>query len=164
MILCNINKSEIPTLSARKGCEVRDVQLNDLKTDGVNLVSYGLKEGDQFEFPDTIEDVKLKLRQVSVQRDTWEVLILGLKNGKPAWLSAANLHRWDYQTNPVHPVARELRYCNSLSERIEQCLGRTIIAEEDVTYNEAIFEDGIRTKKFRPRTISKLSFLDTISR
>ena len=60
MILCNINKSEIPTLSARKGCEVKDVQLNDLRTDGVNLVSYGLKEGDQFEFPDTIEDVKLK--------------------------------------------------------------------------------------------------------
>lgn len=162
MIITNI--SDIPTIATRKGTEVKDISLEQLgsKTDNRNnnvFVSYSLKIGDVFEFPDTVNDIMLKARQISNEGDRYEYLILGYKNGNPAWLSLANLHRWDHMARPVHPVATELFNCNDDAERILKCLGRKITAEEDITYKQAVFENNIRTNKTTERTVAKLVFL-----
>lgn len=158
MILANVNKADIPVVPVRNGLTINSVGLEALKSSGVGLVSYGLKEGDTFEFPTTAADLQITQRQVRANSSAYEYLVLGLKNGKPAWLSVSNLRRWDHKMQPVHPVAEALRTAEDDSVRLEMCLGKTIKAEEDVTYQEAVFENGVRTDGTRPRTVSKLVF------
>ncbi len=158
MKLSNIKATDIPVVPVRNGLTISLVGIETLKESGVGLVSYGLKTGDVFEFPTAMEDVQITQRQVRPNSTSYEYLILGLKNGKPAWLSVANLRRWDHKMSPVHPVAEALRTAENDMVRIEMCLGKSIKAEEDVTYQEAVFENGVRTDATKGRTIAKLVF------
>lgn len=145
-----------PMIQLRNGQTATEIQLNNLREKGLGLVSYGLRNGDTFEFPSTIEDVKLMERTVNERAS--EVLILGLKNGEPAWFSIGNLRRRDYQMKPVHPVAELLHTAENDEQRIKQCLGKTIIASGDVEYEEYVFDNGVRTNDRRKRTTAKLLF------
>lgn len=158
MKLNAISAGEMPVVPVRKGLTVKEGGIEALKGKGVGLVSFGLAVGDTFEFPDTVEDVKTISRQVRANSEAVEVLVLGLKNGKPAWLSTGNLRRRDHKMVPVHPVAESLDRLEDDAARIEACLGKTITATEDVTFQEAIFEDGMRTEDTRARTVAKLIF------
>ena len=158
MKLNQIPAEAMPVVPVRSGLSIKEGGIEALKGKGVGLVTYGLSVGDTFEFPDTIEDVKTITRQVRANSDAVEVLILGIKNGKPAYLSASNLRRYDHQMQPVHPVAEALRSCEDDAVRIEACLGKKITANEEITYNEAIFENGMRTDGTRERKVAKLIF------
>lgn len=158
MKIIQIPAAEVPVVPVRNGLSIKDGGIEALKGKGVGLVTYGLNVGDVFEFPDTVDDVKTVSRQVRANSDAVEVLILGLKNGKPAWLSVSNLRRYDHKMVPVHPVAETLRTCEDDAVRIEMCLGKKITATEEVTFQEAIFENGTRTDGTRPRTVAKLIF------
>ena len=149
----------MPVVPVRNGLTIKEGGIEALKGKGVGLVTYGLNVGDVFEFPDTVDDIKTVTRQVRANSDAVEVLILGLKNGKPAYLSASNLRRYDHKMVPVHPVAEALRTCEDDAVRIEACLGKKITAKEEVTFQEAIFENGTRTDGTRPRTVAKLVFV-----
>ena len=158
MKLNQIPEGEMPVVPVRKGLTIEEGGIEALKGKGVGLVTYGLSVGDVFEFPDTLDDVKTISRQVRANSDAKEVLILGIKNGKPAYLSVSNLRRYDHKMVPVHPVAETLRSCEDDAVRIEMCLGKKITAKEEVTFQEAIFENGTRTVGTRPRTVAKLIF------
>lgn len=158
MKLSQIKAEEMPVVPVRNGMAVKEGGVEALKGKGAGLVTYGLNKGDVFEFPDTLEDVKTITRQVRPNSNAVEVLILGLKNGKPAYLSAGNLRRYNHKMEPVHPVAETLHTCEDDAVRIEACLGKKITATEDVTYDEAIFENGMRTDGTRKRTVAKLIF------
>lgn len=158
MKLNQIPAEAMPVVPVRSGLSIKEGGIEALKGKGVGLVTYGLSVGDTFEFPDTIEDVKTITRQVRANSDAVEVLILGIKNGKPAYLSASNLRRYDHKMQPVHPVAEALRSCEDDAVRIEACLGKKITANEEITYNEAIFENGMRTDGTRERKVAKLIF------
>ena len=159
MKLNQIPEGEMPVVPVRNGLTIKEGGIEALKGKGVGLVTYGLNVGDVFEFPDTVGDIKTVTRQVRPNSDAVEVLILGLKNGKPAYLSASNLRRYDHKMVPVHPVAEALRTCEDDAVRIEACLGKKITAKEEVTFQEAIFENGTRTDGTRPRTVAKLVFV-----
>lgn len=158
MKLNQIPAEAMPVVPVRSGLSIKEGGIEALKGKGVGLVTYGLSVGDTFEFPDTIEDVKTITRQVRANSDAVEVLILGIKNGKPTYLSASNLRRYDHKMQPVHPVAEALRSCEDDAVRIEACLGKKITANEEITYNEAIFENGMRTDGTRERKVAKLIF------
>lgn len=158
MKIAQIKAEDLPVVPQRSGLEVKDVELSALKETGVGLVSYGLKKGDRFEFPDSVDDCKIVARQVRKNSTSYEMLILGLKNGKPAYFSLANLRRRDADMKPVHPVADALASMENDEVRVEACLGRVIVAGDDVTYQERVFQDGVRTEDTRPRTTAKLEF------
>lgn len=158
MNLSQISREDMPVVVARNGLKVVEGGIEALKGKGQGLISYGLNVGDVFEFPDTLEDVKTITRQVRANSAAVEVLILGLKNGKPAYLSSGNLRRRDHKMVPVHPVAEALKDAEDDAVRIEMCLGKKITATEEVEFEEAIFENGVRTDGTRTRKVAKLVF------
>lgn len=160
MNMTNIKTEDIPVVPVRAGLTVTKGDLNALKGKGQGLISYSLKVGDVFEFPDTVDQVQTITRQIRPNSSAVEVLILGMKNGKPAWFSVGNLRRRDYKMVPVHPVAETLKDAEDDAVRVEMCLGKKITANEEVTYNEAIFENGVRTDGTHERTVAKLVFVD----
>ena len=159
MKIDQIKVTDIPTVPTRNGLIVRNVDLNALKDTGLGLVSYGLSKGDHFEFPSSAEDCKIVARQVRKDSSIYEMLVLGLKNGCPAYFSISNLRRRDYKMRPVHPVAESLASMDNDQDRLTACFGRSIIAGEDVRYLEAVFVNGTRTNETRERITAKLEFV-----
>lgn len=160
MKLDQISKDDMPIVPVRQNLTVKETNMDALKGKGLGLVTYGLNVGEIFEFPDSVKDVKIIERQVRPNSSSVETLILGLKNGKPAYLSVANLRRRDHKARPVHPVAEALNTAEDDYVRVEMCLGRKIRANEEVTFDEAVFDNGVRTDATKPRTVAKLIFVE----
>lgn len=160
MKLDQISKDDMPIVPVRQNLTVKETNMDALKGKGLGLITYGLNEGEIFEFPDSVKDVKIIERQVRPNSSSVETLILGLKNGKPAYLSVANLRRRDHKARPVHPVAEALNTAEDDYVRVEMCLGRKIRATEEVTFDEAVFDNGVRTDATKPRTVAKLIFVE----
>lgn len=160
MKLDQISKDDMPVVPVRQNLTVKETNMDALKGKGLGLVTYGLNVGEIFEFPDSVKDVKIIERQVRPNSSSVETLILGLKNGKPAYLSVANLRRRDHKARPVHPVAEALNTAEDDYVRVEMCLGRKIRATEEVTFDEAVFDNGVRTDATKPRTVAKLIFVE----
>lgn len=158
MVISNIQ--EFPAIPTRQGMTVEEIPIKELKNSGTGLISYGIKIGDIVEFPSSMEDVYIKARQVRKGSDSKEYLLAVYKNDKPAWFSVANLRRWDASMKAVHPVAEALRNMEDDTERIKHMLGKKITATKDVTYQEAIFVDGMRTDETKPRTVACIIFAD----
>lgn len=158
MVLSSINHADIPVVPVRSGLTCVEVTIDALNNVGTPMVTYGLNVGDRFEFPATKDDLKVIQRQVRPNSTAYEYLVLGLKNGKPAWLSLSNLRRRNHKNTPVHPLAEALHGAESDAIRLEMCLGKTITSTENITYDEAIFENGVRTDGTKPRTVAKLMF------
>lgn len=152
-----VNQANVPVIPVRGSQKVEMVAVSDLAKTGQGLVTFGLNVGDTFEFPDSEEDAQIAARTI---RDgaTPEMLVLGLKNGKEAWLSIGNLRRRDHKMVPVHPVAEALKDAENDQARLAMCYGKKITAQESVTFEEAIFENNVRTDGTRPRTVAKLIF------
>lgn len=160
MKLDQISKDDMPIVPVRKDTIVRETNIDALKGKGLGLITYGLNVNDTFEFPEKIEDVKIVERQVRPNSSAYEMLILGLKNGRPAYFSVGNLRKRDHKFRPVHPVAEALDKCEDDYVRVEMCLGKRISANETVTFDEAVFDDGVRTDATKPRTVAKLIFVE----
>lgn len=158
MVLTEINSADIPVVPVRTGLTCVEVTIDALTNVGTPMVTYGLNINDRFEFPATKADLKVIQRQVRPNSTAYEYLVLGLKNGKPAWLSLSNLRRRDHKNQPVHPLAEALHGAESDAVRLEMCLGKTITSTENIEYQEAIFENGVRTDGTKPRTVAKLMF------
>lgn len=155
MVISNIE--DFPMIPTRSGLTCEEVELSVLKNSGTGLVSYGCKIGDIIEFPDNMENVRVMSRQVRKGSDARELLIAVYKNDKPAWFSVANLRRWDVDMKGVHQVAQDLRNCENDMIRIEACLGKKITATDEVTFQEAVFTDGMRVEgESKPRTVTNL--------
>lgn len=158
MVLTEINSADIPVVPVRTGLTCVEVTIDALTNVGTPMVTYGLNVNDRFEFPATKADLKVIQRQVRPNSTAYEYLVLGLKNGKPAWLSLSNLRRRDHKNQPVHPLAEALHGAESDAVRLEMCLGKTITSTENIEYQEAVFENGMRTDGTKPRTVAKLMF------
>ncbi len=158
MKLNQISKDEMPVIAVRKDQIVKESNMEALKGKGQGLVTYGISVNDTFEFPEKIEDVKIVERQVRPNSSAYEMLILGLKNGRPAYFSVGNLRKRDHKFRPVHPVAEALDKCEDDYVRVEMCLGKTITATEEVTFDAAVYDNGTRTNETVPRTTAKLVF------
>lgn len=158
MVLTEINSADIPVVPVRTGLTCVEVTIDALTNVGTPMVTYGLNINDRFEFPATKADLKVIQRQVRPNSTAYEYLVLGLKNGKPAWLSLSNLRRRDHKNQPVHPLAEALHGAESDAVRLEMCLGKTITSTENIEYQEAVFENGVRTDGTKPRTVAKLMF------
>lgn len=156
------SNEQLPTIPTRQGLGIKESTLDSMESKGTNGGAYPVNVGDVVEFPDTVDDVRIVEREVRAgvngQPAPTEALLLVRKNNKLSYLSISNLRRRDSKMQPVHPVAQELHACENDKERIIKCLGRTITATESVTYNEAIFDNGVRTDKTRERTVAKLIF------
>lgn len=149
---------ELPTIPTTGDIKVENVSLEDLMMSGQMRVTHGLNVGDTFEFPDTIEECNVVSREVRPGGPK-EYLLLGFKNGKPAYLSLSNLRRRDCHHKPVHPVSEVLAPMSDDKARVLACLGKTITATETVTFDEAVFTpDGERTADSKPRTTAKIIF------
>lgn len=159
MKLKEVKQTAIPTVTANGNLPVKEVTIDALENTGVGLTTYGLNAGDIFEFPSSEEDMKFMERTVR-EGVRGEILILGLKNGRPAWFSIANLRRRNYKMEPVYQVAAALNGCDNDAARIRRCLGKKIVAEEMVTYQEYKFVGGVRTDELRDRTVASLRFMD----
>ena len=155
MIISNIE--DFPVIPVRSGMTCEEVELTALQNTGVGLISYGCKVGDVIEFPDNKENVRIMARQVRPNNDAREMLIAVYKNGNPAWFSVANLRRWDVEMKGVHQVAKDLRDCENDMIRIESCLGKKITAKDEVTFQQAVFKDGMRQEgETESRTVANL--------
>lgn len=155
MIISDIK--DFPMIPVRANLKIEEVTLDALKSTGMGLVSYGCKVGDVIEFPDNKESVRLMARQVRPNNDAREMLIAVYKNGNPAWFSVANLRRWDVEMKGVHQVAKDLRDCENDMIRIESCLGKKITAKDEVTFQQAVFKDGMRQEgETESRTVANL--------
>lgn len=152
-----INQANVPVIPVRGNQKVEMVAVNALANTGQGLVTFGLNVGETFEFPDSEADAQVAARTIR-EGATPEMLVLGLKNGKEAWLSIGNLRRRDHKMRPVHPVAEALNDAENDYARLQACFGKKITAMETVTFEEAIFENGTRTDGTRPRTVAKLVF------
>lgn len=158
----NVNLKDYPVIPVRNGMPApQQVALSALQNTGVGLISYGLEDGDTFVFPATAEDVIIMERPVRANSSAREYLVNGMKNGKNAWLSIANLRRWDSSMKAVHPVAETLRNCENDSVRVEMCIGKTIVGKGKVTFQQAIFKDGVRIDgETESRTVTNLEFAE----
>lgn len=161
MIISNIK--DFPVIPVRSGMSCEEVELTALQNTGTSgsLISYGCKVGDVIEFPDNKESIRIMARQVREGSDAREMLIAVYKNGNPAWFSVANLRRWDIKMNGVHQVAKDLRDCENDMIRIETCLGKQITANDEVTFQEAVFKNGVRVEgDSKARTVSNLIWVN----
>lgn len=149
---------KVPAIPVRNGLTCGEISLDKLEESGLGLVTFGLNNGDVFEFPDTIDDIKIAERQVRAGSTAMERMILGLKNGKPAWLSIANLRRWDADMKPVHAIAEYCRNAQNDRVRVEMMLGKKIKADGDTTFQVAKFDNGVRTDERETRTTANLIF------
>lgn len=154
-----IEMKDMPVVLKRGNLKVEQESLASLENTGVGIVTYGVTVGDTIEFPDSEADLHVMSRQVRPNNDAKEMLVSVLKNGKPAWFSVANLRRWDNEMKAVHPVAADLRNCETDAERIKLCFGRKITATEEVTFKTAVFENGVRTDATQERTVAKLEWV-----
>lgn len=143
MKINQFKKEEFPIIPTRNGLEVKQVAVDFLKSTGIGFISYGLSDGDVFEFPDTLEDAVITTRQVRKDSKNVEVLVMGLKNGKLANFSLANLRRRDADMQPVHPVSADLRNLKTDYDRLEACLGKTIVAQGTVKFKQRDYDKGL---------------------
>lgn len=148
-----------PVIPVRQGLKHGNTTLEALEERGIGLVTFGLEVGDTFEFPDSAEDCELVERQVRKDSDSMEVLVLGLKNGKPAYLSLGNLRRLDADMKPVHPVAAALNPMANDRARLEYCFGKQLTAKENAKFMAYVWDNGVRTDEKTERTVAKLEFV-----
>lgn len=164
MKLNSLNPEERPVLPVRGNLIPKKVNFEALEGVGEPRNGYGINVGDVVEFPETESDIELM--EIPIRENgPKQFVVLVMKNGKQAYFGLSNLRRMDNKMNPVHPVATALRDAvaaqalpNDDKTRLRLMLGKTITATEPVTYNEAIFENGVRTEDTRERTTAKIIF------
>lgn len=166
MKLNDLNPVDRPVIPVRNNLVPEKVNFADLEGVGEPRATYGMNVGDVVEFPNTEADIELMAIPVRANGPK-QYVVLVMKNGKQAYFGLSNLRRTDNKMNPVHPVAATLREAitaqalpNDDKTRLKLMLGKRITATEAVSYDEAIFENNVRTEDTRKRTTAKLIFVD----
>ncbi len=166
MKLDSLNPADRPVIPVRNNLVPEKVNFADLEGIGEPRNGYGMNVGDVVEFPSTEADIELMAIPVR-ENGPKQYVVLVMKNGRQAWFGLSNLRRMDNKMQPVHPVAAALRDAinkqalpNDDKTRLKLVLGKKITAIESVSYDEALFENGVRAEDTRKRTTAKLIFVD----
>lgn len=153
------SNEELPVVALNKECSAKEATLADLETSGLGIITYGAKEGDVIEFPDTKEDIQLKARQVVKGSTNYEYLLAVKKNGKPAWFSIGNLRRRNYKMVPVHDVADYGCRFDNDADRVEAFCGKKIQAGKAIEYQVYHFDNRVRTDTLDTKSTADLTFV-----
>ena len=135
---------DFPQIPAIGGRQVIEGSLKELEEKGVSLVTYGVNENDIFVFPETLDQIEIKKRQIRPNSTSYEMLLKVVRNGKGSWLSVGVLNRRDHKFQPVHPVAESLSSCENDAELVKAMLGKTIKGEKMVDFTRNKFDNGVR--------------------
>ena len=118
-----------PTVSGANNRPVNKVNnLENLKLSGIAFATYGMREGDVIEFPDTIDDVDVFEQPVRVGSTAVQNLLGVMRNGKADYLSLGTLRKQDVNREYTCDFTKEMGALNNDYDRIIALLGKTIKA------------------------------------
>ena len=121
--------NNLPTISgANTRKPVAVTNLEELKTSGIAFATYGLREGDEVEFPDTLDDVQAFTQPVRANQTAVQTLLVVNKNSKPNYLSMGTLRKQDIDRNYTCDFTKEMGELNNDYDRIVALLGKRIKA------------------------------------
>lgn len=125
-----IDANKLPSISGANQRPLRAVKHEALKTSGVPFATYGVRQNDVIEFPDTWDDVDTFEQEVRKNSGIFQALIAILRNGKPDYLSLGTLRKQDVDRNYTCDFTKKMGEMNSDYDRIESLLGKKITAKE----------------------------------
>lgn len=135
-----IDSNKLPAMSGENQRPKRSVNVEALKTSGVPFATYGIRQGDVIEFPDTMEDVQSFEQEVRKNSGIFQPVIAVLRNGKPDYLSLGTLRKQDVNREYTCPFTKKMGEMNSDYERLEALVGKKITAKEMKTINVQAFD------------------------
>lgn len=118
----------VPVFGSRAR-QPQNLSLEVLKTTGETFVTYGIRQGEVIEFPDTAADVVAVEQSIRANDDgkgPKQRLIQVLRNGKYSWLSLGVLNRTDYNREPTCKFCAEMNELPNDLARIEHLYGKKI--------------------------------------
>jgi len=121
--------NNLPTISGantRKPEEVKNLEA--LKTSGIAFATYGMREGDVVEFPDSLNDVQAFQQPVRAGSTAQQTLIVVKKNDKVTYLSMGTLRKQDVNREYTCDFTREMGEMNNDYDRINALVGKRIKA------------------------------------
>lgn len=130
-----------PTVSGANTRPVNKVDnLENLKLSGIAFATYGMREGDVIEFPDTMDDVDVFEQPVRVNSNIVQNLLGVLRNGKADYISLGTLRKQDVNREYTCDFTKEMGALNNDYERIQSLLGKKIKATGSKTIKVQAFD------------------------
>lgn len=125
---------EIVPVFGSRARKPENLSLETLKTTGETFVTYGIRQGDTIEFPDSAADVVAVEQPIRVndENSPKQRLLQVLKNGKYSWLSLGVLNRTDYNREPTCKFTAEMNELPNDFARIEALYGKKITCTQMV--------------------------------
>lgn len=119
----------LPTISgANTRVPVQVNNLEALKTSGIAFATYGMREGDVVEFPDSLEEAQVFQQPVRNGSTAMQTLVVVTKNGKTSYLSMGTLRKQDVDRNFTCDFTKEIGEMNNDYDRLAHLCGKTIKA------------------------------------
>ena len=124
------------------------VGLSDLKDAGVAFTSYGLKEGETVEFPESEAEYQCKKQPVRVGSNAVQYLLLvkrGMdpKNLKEDWFALGSIARADINGKGIDEEADKIIALGNHEDRVKFLFGKTLKAGSKATIQVQKFVDGV---------------------
>ena len=135
-----IDSNKLPAISGANQRPLRAVSSDALKTSGVPFATYGVRQGDVIEFPDSWDDVQTFEQEVRKNSGIFQNVIVVLRNNKPDYLSLGSLRKQDVNREYTCDFTKQMGEMNSDYDRIDALLGKKITAKSMKTINVQAFD------------------------
>jgi len=135
-----IDSNKLPPISGANQRPLRPVSSEALKTSGVPFATYGIRQGDVIEFPDTMNDVQSFEQEIRKNSGIFQNVIVVLRNNKPDYLSLGSLRKQDVNREYTCEFTKKMGEMNSDYDRIEALLGKKITAKSMRTIEVQAFD------------------------
>lgn len=148
--------SNLPTISGantRKPVEVNNLEA--LKTSGIAFATYGMRDGDVVEFPDTLNDVQAFQQPVRAGSTALQTLVVVKKNDKITYLSMGTLRKQDVNREYTCDFTREMGEMNNDYDRIGALVGKRIKAVGSKTIQAQAF-DRLTGERLEGQTVNQV--------
>lgn len=146
----------LPTVS---GANVRPVtavnNLEALKTSGIAFATYGIREGDVVEFPDSLEEAQVFQQPVRSGSTAQQTLVVVERNGKTTYLSMGSLRKQDVNREFTCPFTKEIGEMNNDFERLAYLCGKKIKAVSSKTIKAQAF-DRLTGERIEGQTVDQV--------
>lgn len=146
---------DLPTISGantRKPVEVNNLEA--LKTSGIAFATYGMREGDVVEFPDTLNDVQAFQQPVRAGSTALQTLVVVKKNDKITYLSMGTLRKQDVNREYTCDFTKEMGEMNNDYDRIGALVGKRIKATGSKKIQSQAF-DRLTGERLEGQTIEQ---------
>lgn len=114
--------------------------LEALKTSGIAFATYGMREGDVVEFPDSLEEAQAFQQPVRNGSTAVQTLVAVMKNSKPSYISMGSLRKQDVNREYTCKFTQEMGELNNDYDRLAALCGKKLKATGSKTIKSQRFD------------------------